>query len=550
MPRLLSITLATTGTLAICLPASAATGDNLPPGANPTIWSRYVQNYSQSPDWSPQGSVVADTGFRAFPDGFSFFNTGVPDSSNNALFGTPLSGPANLDAVQMRDLMGKRVCVERSATGTCTLTPAAKLWMDSANESMAGGHCFGFATTAAELFNRNLRPDQFQPGVTRTYDLALAEPVEREIARNMAAQYMMDIGKRYIMRPKAVVEMLKTSLTAASTPFTLVMFWPGGGHAITPYALYDRGEGQYDVAVYDNNYPDAARAVRIDTQADTFQYLVGTNPNAAPTIASQSIGLVPVSEIAKKQDCPFCSNAKDTTVTLSPVKSRVRLKTKVVGMNGKRIPGVKVRKPTNPWSPGDKWEFPTYVVPGGKRFVIVVDATKRTKPVALNVNASTGAFVIGTDNAVIPARSAAGVGLIPRKGLVVYTATGAGAGARLGRLAFADTMPGSSVIVAARAGSKDSPYLVGRIRHKQAQVVVFNPQGRKSQARATAALSFPNEDGQAVQVLAQLQTKLPAKARLVVDYAKWSPKKPKGVRAYVIQSGERTRVPVKLAASG
>lgn len=529
--------------------AIADTGDNVPPTANAGAWADYVTRYKSQPDWAPQGAVVADTGFRSFPDGFSFFNTGVPDRMNNRVFGSPLKGPKNLDAEQMRSLMGKRVCVERSATGTCTLTPAAQLWMDSANASMSGGHCFGFATTAAELFNKTVRPEQFQPGITRTYDLAPAEPVERNIARNMAAQYMMNISEKYLIKPRQVVEMLKRGLTAGNLPYTLVMFWGEGGHAITPYALHDRGDGQYDVAVYDNNYPDAARAVRIDTKANTYQYLVGVNPNEPPTIASGEIGLVPVSEIAKRQTCPFCGTVNQTTVKLSAVRTQQPIRTQVFTLNGKKLKGVEVRKPTTPWRPGQKWEFPTYVIPKNKQFVVGISGEKRKKPFSVDVTATTGDIVVGTSSAVIPAKGVGAVGLVPSKGLIVYRGEGPNeATARLGQLSFVNSMPDGSVMVQAATGRR-SEYLVGRIQTKQARVVLYTPEGRASNAQAVAILSFADE-GESVRVGTVVRTRLPEDGELVFDYSAWSKKKPQGLKAYVVHNGTQKRVKLKFQVVG
>ncbi len=223
--------------------------------------------------------------------------------------------------------------------------------MQATNAAMSGGHCFGFAATAADLFNNLLTPGQFQPGALQTYDLRLRDPISKEIARNMASQYTFDVMK-YKMSPRAVVSTLRTALTPGSMPFTLFIFWGGGGHAITPYALYDKGNGQYDVAVYDNNYPDAARALRIDTTKNKYEYLVMTTPDGEPEIADQIIGLIPSDVIAATQSCPFCVASNNTTVQLSPVRSQVPIKTRITDLDGKKIKGVVVNPPTNPWRPG------------------------------------------------------------------------------------------------------------------------------------------------------------------------------------------------------
>lgn len=87
-----------------------------------------------------------------------------------------------------------------------------------------------------------LTPGQFQPGAKSTYDLALRTRISRKIARNMATQYAMDVLD-YRASPRQTVNLLKRSLTAGSVPYTLFILWDGGGHALTPYAVFDRGTG-------------------------------------------------------------------------------------------------------------------------------------------------------------------------------------------------------------------------------------------------------------------------------------------------------------------
>ena len=541
LAALVSLLVALTGVA----PASADIGDNRPPGADPTVWRNYVDGYREEPDWSPRGTIVADSGFRSHPDGFSFFNTGVPDQFNNAMFGTPLSGPKDLDAEAMRSLMGPRVCAEKRTTGPCTLTLAAQQWMESANESMAGGHCFGFASTAAELFSEVLTPQQFQPGVTRTYDLALRAPISRKIARNMAAQYAMDVLD-YRTSPRQTVNLLKRSLRPGAVPYTLFILWEGGGHALTPYALFDRGDGKYDIGVYDNNYPDADRAIRVDTKNNTYEYLVMTNPNGSPDIADDVIGLVPTNVIADRQKCPFCPGANETTVQLKPVKSQVPIATRLTDLDGKKIKGATVKKPTNPWQPGQRWEFPTYVVPKKQDFIVTIDARRSKVPVRTNLLAVTGQFAVGTRGATIPARGAGAVGLVPERGLIVY---GANKGSDLGALTFVDSRPTLQVEVRASTQSSGGPFLLGQLNERSKPVVLFTPDGRRGTARAAAALLYVGANGIPVEVQARVATTLPRNARLVVDYASWGPKDRPGVDAYVKRKGTRTPVEVTFLRS-
>ena len=93
----------------------------------------------------PPIGIVADSGFRPGPDGFTFQN-----------YGDVLSGgaaPTNLTPADVQTLFGNDVCAD-AAIGRCDLIPEAQAWMDETNQQMAGGHCFGFSV-AADLVWQN-----------------------------------------------------------------------------------------------------------------------------------------------------------------------------------------------------------------------------------------------------------------------------------------------------------------------------------------------------------------------------------------------------------
>ena len=71
---------------------------------------------------------------------------------------------------------------------------------------------------------------RFQPGIQQTYDLALRAR-SRQIARNMASQYAMNVMD-YRTSPKRAVELLKRSLSPGSTP-TPCSFCGAAAYAVT-----------------------------------------------------------------------------------------------------------------------------------------------------------------------------------------------------------------------------------------------------------------------------------------------------------------------------
>jgi len=48
-------------------------------------------------------------------------------------------------------------------------------------------------------------------------------------------------------------------------------------------------------------------------------------------------------------------------------------------------------------------------------------------------------------------------------------------------------------------------------------------------------------------VNAELSANIPGKGKLVVDYARWSINRPKGIKAYVVAKGKRTSVRVTVS---
>ena len=92
----------------------------------------------------------------------------------------------NLSSQQMINLFGrKQVCalVTEGEANELRLSPAAKSWMDAVNSSSNGGHCFGIATVAAQLFNNQLSTEQLGGGAN-----AHSIPFKPALTRAIAVQ--------------------------------------------------------------------------------------------------------------------------------------------------------------------------------------------------------------------------------------------------------------------------------------------------------------------------------------------------------------------------
>jgi hypothetical protein len=248
------------------------------------------------------GTITADSGFRPNPNGFSFENY--------------TKEYPNLSAAEMRKLFGDGVCVGSNAN-PCTLTPEAQAWMDKENKGMDGGHCNGFSIAALLLRQSNPAPSAF--GGDTTFGLAIPGNVAlaRFIAYGFVFQTLDSVkSKKVNESPQAVIDRLREAFQAGATEtYTLGFYKPGfkDGHAVTPYALRDDGNGVVSILLYDNNYPNTERALKVDTKTQKWEYNSATNPNEKPDLytggaSDNRLEVEPTSPGLGVQPCPFCSS--------------------------------------------------------------------------------------------------------------------------------------------------------------------------------------------------------------------------------------------------
>jgi hypothetical protein len=252
------------------------------------------------------GEYVADIGFRPDADGFSFPNYGD-------------SGEVNLTADEVRRLFGDQVCTAVEGE-SCVLSPVAEQWMQVQNASMGGGHCEGMAVLSKLFYTGYASPNDFGAASVPELEIEGNEPLQREIAYWFITQATFPAREGIVEQtPSGVVNTLMTSLAAGQEggeTYAIGIYKRDrtGGHAVTPYAVEDRGDGIYWIMVYDNNYPGAARAIEVDTNADTWRYSGSTNPDEPADeyegdAETFTLELAPIQPRLGQQICPFCDEA-------------------------------------------------------------------------------------------------------------------------------------------------------------------------------------------------------------------------------------------------
>ncbi len=342
---ILAILVAVFALVAVGLPAAHASDNNLAFGGNPPGgWvvdpSVYQQLFGNFDEGIPQGTVIADSGFRPYPHGFPVPNWGSNESfaENAMVYGGAArvtleqlqkgeaAGPAPLNALALRRTLGDGVCRDAKSidpkTGNCDLILGAELLAQMVESSALGGHCFGIAAAAAALYNGQIPANQVgASGLGLNALNPMGNPATQTITRLFATQYLdPNVLPDAIagQSPTQLVRTLIQTLPSGTVPFVLTVAGSVGGHGITPYAVLDRGNGLYDIAVYDNNFPLRALAVTVDTTTDSFVYTSATDPNSPSytwsTANESTISLVEIDDLLGQQPCPVCRGKDQGTM--------------------------------------------------------------------------------------------------------------------------------------------------------------------------------------------------------------------------------------------
>lgn len=423
----------------ICAPALAlglaapamATGPVPPPTIPDTEDGRFYYNVFFGPtptEWAPRGEIVADSGFRPAPNGFPFPNYSGSFDFLNLFFPMPTTPLSPVSPATMRSLYGDGVCVTvPGPTGDCPLTPAAAYLAEAIFQQAAGGHCFGFASTAAAIYT-GLQSPQAVGATTLANQAVLNVDTQQVLARNWATQWTVP---KAAPPPADIVELLQELLEPGKLPVTLLIRGDTGGHAITPYAIHDRGNGLFDIAIYDNNYPGKERAIHVDTIANTWEYLVMTSPGQPEELwegdaQTFSMAISLNSDIVAVQPCIVCEGgSRNNLVTIDPTAAGPgELAIELQGNDGQQLPNGRYNElsPLTPPIPGDA-AYSAYDVQPGDGFVVAVSGAELTRQVPVTIrDHSTRSSKVVSDR-TLPAGFEGAEVILDRAGLLSFVAT-------------------------------------------------------------------------------------------------------------------------------
>ncbi len=341
--------------------------------------------------------TVADTGFRPTQNGLPFQNYGQALSDG--------ATPLNMTASDMQEMFGQSVCADAQSR-KCDLIPEAQAWLDETNAAMAGGHCYGFSVLAELLWLQRVQPSTFGAPGTTALQIANNASLQRQIAYDWALQTLDSVqSKRLTGTPNQVLDDLISVLKPNPTQTYTLTFWKSdftGGHAVTPYAVENKGRGMFDVLIYDNNWPGQTRSIAFDSNTDSWTYNAAINPDEPDSMyrgdaKTKTISLSPTSPGLGTQQCPFCGTVPTKSTTGGPANSEeIYLDAsdtnhanlvivddaghRIGYINGKfvnEIPGAHVDELVSNEDWTDKVP-PDYFVPADKRYTITIDGSSLT----------------------------------------------------------------------------------------------------------------------------------------------------------------------------
>jgi hypothetical protein len=343
------------------------------------------------------GPEVISSGFDPSVDAFGFENYG----------GEP--GTVNLTTVEMQRMYGDEVCA--NLADGCTLSPPARQWMEQMNKAMAGGHCEGMAVLSSLFYYGESSPSAFGADATADLEFPGNDALQREIAYWFATQATYPGGAAKVNEsPSAIVDTLIETFgrgTNAEEFWAMGIYLPdfSGGHAITPFAVEDRGGGIVDVLVYDNNFPSETRVLTVDRDSDSWQYQASINPDEPSSLyegdaSTKTLEIVAITPRLGVQEGPF--EEGDGPVGYAPVVGRNTDSVEVwldgdanlliTALDGRRIGWledgsfineVKGATSTNLRFGVDVWgieQEPVYVLPSDVRqFTVTIDGSQLTE---------------------------------------------------------------------------------------------------------------------------------------------------------------------------
>ena len=283
-----------------------------------------------------EGKMCIDNGFRIKADDFSFSN-----------WGRSTEADANVTIQTLVDLFGhSAVCVEGPST-ECVMRPTTVQKLEEWNNALAGGRCEGLATLSTRFLLRLDDPSAFNSAATRVSDLQRGNQLlDSTIVYWWATQFLTEVSDRAATsRTKSPLQLVDDLIQglANGVGYTVGLYFGSSGHAVTPFAVTQRGN-DFIIHVYDNNFPGMRKEIVVNGTTNSWTYAAArAQPDGSSadwTGTTGTLELTPMSSRKGPFECSFCSTstiATDTVLTIASRDPAAAGYTSITTRNGQRI---------------------------------------------------------------------------------------------------------------------------------------------------------------------------------------------------------------------
>lgn len=264
------------------------------------------------------GKICVDNGFRTKTDDFSFSN-----------WGRSTEADANVTIQTLIDLFGhSAVCIDGPST-ECVMRPTTVQKLDEWNNALAGGRCEGLATLSTRFLLKLDDPTTFKPDAIRVADLQRGNQLlDSTIVYWWATQFLTEVSDRAATsRTKSPLQLVDDLIQglANGVGYTVGLYFGSSGHAVTPFAVTQRGK-EFIIHVYDNNFPGVRKEIAVDGSTNSWSYSAArAQPDGSSIDWNGSTGtfeLTPMSSRKGPFKCSFCATSSAATDTVLTIASR------------------------------------------------------------------------------------------------------------------------------------------------------------------------------------------------------------------------------------
>ena len=310
-------------------------------------------------------NVTAHGSFRPANDGFGFTNVG--DASFDLYTASDIAKNFGKDTVCF---LNDGECVGLNPLGYYFKN---NLWLYQ--EMTSDGMCYGYAMASTAIhqqayYDGKKHLSDYNPKATSAIELNYKDV--RSLIANLFMSQMSKATSAYReevcgeLLPSKAIELIEDRFDTTNPIAVTTIFAPepetqklGIGHAVTPWAITDEGDGIRRIYVYDNNFPsDADRYITVDTRQETWAYVTSTNASTVEATYKGQGTFNPICPI------PLSVGVEDSEIAIQPIGTTrfVDFKEKTPRWSmprGASLAETSTRKPTSTTSRARHWKSST-----------------------------------------------------------------------------------------------------------------------------------------------------------------------------------------------